>query len=464
VRVTVVGLGYVGLVTAACLAEWDHDVVGVDADPRRLGALREGRMPFHEPQLPQLVAGGVVNGRLTFTADLQAAAADADLVVVAVGTHDGNGGWQTDTVRGCLADLVPAMAEGATLVVRSTLPPDFIRQLATLVNGFGAAAGRVPMPLMLNPEFTREGRAVRDFQAPDRVVLGIVSDPDGRGEATLRELYGPAAAPIVVMGAIDAAITKLGANLFLATKISFANELAEICDAFGADVSTVVDGMSYDARIGGAFLKAGVGFGGSCLPNQVSMTIRTAARAGVPTPLLSAVDEVNHRRRLQVVERAAALLNGTVRGRRVALLGLTFKPNTDDLRDAPALTIAEAFIEGGASVVAFDPMPTARERSVGLVPGLGAVETVDDAVEGADIAVLVTEWPEFLDLDWGVLGARMRQRIVVDGRNVLSGERLTASGFAYSSFGRGTFMPGEVASEKHATGPAWSATPQGAEG
>jgi len=464
VRVTVVGLGYVGLVTAACLAEWDHDVVGVDADPRRLGALREGRMPFHEPQLPQLVAGGVANGRLTFAADLRAAAADADLLVVAVGTHDGNGGWQTDTVRGCLADLVPAMAEGATLVVRSTLPPDFIRQLATLVNGLGAAAGRVPMPLMLNPEFTREGRAVRDFQAPDRVVLGIVSDPDGRGEATLRELYEPAGAPIVVMGAIDAAITKLGANLFLATKISFANELAEICDAFGADVSTVVDGMSYDARIGGGFLKAGVGFGGSCLPNQVSMTIRTAAQAGVSTPLLSAVDEVNHRRRLQVVERAAALLNGTVRGRRVALLGLTFKPNTDDLRDAPALTIAEAFIEGGASVVAYDPMPTARERSVGLVPGLGAVETVDDAVEGADIAVLVTEWPEFLDLDWGVLGARMRQRIVVDGRNVLSGERLTASGFAYSSFGRGTFMPGEVAPEKQATGPAWSATPQGAEG
>jgi len=463
-RITVVGLGYVGLVTAACLAEWDHDVVGVDADPRRLGALREGRMPFHEPRLPQLVADGVAQGRLTFSADLRTAAADADIVVVAVGTHDGNGGWQTDTVRACLADLVPAMADDATLVVRSTLPPDFIRQLATLVSSRAAAAERAPMPLILNPEFTREGRAVRDFQAPDRVVLGIVSDPHGRGEATLRELYEPACAPIVVMGAIDAAITKLGANLFLATKISFANELAEICDAFGADVSTVVDGMSYDTRIGGAFLKAGVGFGGSCLPNQVSMTIRTAAQAGVSTPLLSAVDEVNHRRRLQVVERAAAMLDGTVRGRRVALLGLTFKPDTDDLRDAPSLTIAEAFIEGGASVVAYDPMPTARERSVTLVPGLGAAETVHDAIEGADIAVLVTEWPEFLDLDWGDVGARMRRRVVVDGRNVLSGERLTASGFAYSSFGRGTFLPGEATSETQLTGPAWSTTLQGAEG
>jgi UDPglucose 6-dehydrogenase len=416
-------------------------------------------MPFHEPRLPELVADGVATGKLTFSSDLPSAAAGADLVIVAVGTHDGNGGWQTDTVRGALAELVPAMAEGATLVVRSTLPPDFIRQLPNLVASRRAAAERGAVPVMLNPEFTREGRAVRDYQAPDRVVLGIVSDPDGRGEATLRELYRDAGAPIVVMGAIDAAITKLGANLFLATKISFANELAEICDAFGADVSTVVDGMSYDARIGGAFLKAGVGFGGSCLPNQVSMTIRTAAQAGVATPLLSAVDEVNHRRRLQVVERAAGLLEGTVRGRRVALLGLTFKPDTDDLRDAPALTIAEAFLEGGASVVAYDPMPTARERSTTIVPGLEVVESASEAIRGADIAVLVTEWPEFVDMDWNSAGASMRQRIVIDGRNVLSGDKLAASGFSFSSFGRGTLLPDE-ATETLGTGLAWNASLQ----
>jgi UDPglucose 6-dehydrogenase len=463
VRVTVVGLGYVGLVTAACLAEWDHLVVGVDADPLRLDALQTGLMPFHEPRLPELVADGVASGRLRFAADLPAVAADADLVIVAVGTHDGNGGWQTDTVRGCLAELVPAMAEGSTLVIRSTLPPDFIRQLPTLVAGQAVAAGRGPTPVMLNPEFTREGRAVSDFQQPDRVVFGIVSDPDGRGEATLRELYEHAGAPIVVMGAIDAAITKLGANLFLATKISFANELAEICDAFGADVSTVVDGMSYDPRIGGSFLKAGVGFGGSCLPNQVSMTIRAAAQAGVATPLLSAVDDVNHRRRLQVVERTAALLDGTVRGRRVALLGLTFKPDTDDLRDAPALTIAEAFIEGGASVVAYDPMPSARARSVAIVAGLVVAETAADAIQGSDVVVLVTEWPEFVDLDWRAAGATMRRRVVVDGRNVLSAEELTASGFAYSSFGRGTFQPGDRSLGSPATAHGWSTTLQGAE-
>ena len=440
-RVTVVGLGYVGLVTGACLAEWDHDVVGVDADPRRLGALREGRIPFHEPRLPELVADGIARGKLTFTDDLKAASAAADMVVVAVGTHDGNGGWQTDTVRGALSDIVPAMPDTATLVVRSTLPPDFIRQLPALVASRRAAHGRSPIPVMLNPEFTREGRAVRDYQQPDRIVLGVVSDPDGHGEAALRELYHTAAAPIVVMGAIDAAITKLGANLFLATKISFANELAEICDAFGADVATVVDGMSYDSRIGGSFLKAGVGFGGSCLPNQVSMTIRTAAQAGVDTPLLTAVDEVNHRRRSQVVERAASLLDGTVRGRRIALLGLTFKPDTDDLRDAPALTIAAELIEQGASVVAYDPMPTARERSATLVPGLEVVHAAGDAIADADAAILVTEWPEFVELDRAAAGSTMTRRVLIDGRNVLSGERLAAAGFAYSSFGRGTILP-----------------------
>jgi UDPglucose 6-dehydrogenase len=274
-----------------------------------------------------------------------------------------------------------------------------------------------------------------------------VSDPDGHGESALRELYHSAAAPVIVMGAIDAAITKLAANLFLATKISFANELAEICDAFGADVSTVVDGMSYDSRIGGAFLKAGVGFGGSCLPNQVSMTIRTAAQVGVDTPLLSAVDDVNHRRRSQVVERAANLLDGTVRGRRVALLGLTFKPDTDDLRDAPALTIASELLEAGAEVVAYDPMPTARERSATLVPGLQVVAAAGDAMRDADIAVLVTEWPEFIDLDWGLAATTMRRRVVIDGRNVLSGEDLAAVGFTYSSFGRGTVIPDTVTAD-----------------
>ena len=440
-RVTVVGLGYVGLVTGACLATWEHDVVGVDADPRRLDALRAGRMPFYEPGLDRLVAAGIESERLGFTDNLTEAVASADIVVVAVGTHDGNGGWQTDTMTACLSQTVPAMADRATLVIRSTLPPDYIRQLEGLVTSRRAAAGRPPISVLLNPEFTREGRAVRDFLEPDRVVFGVVSDPNGKGEATLRSMYRAADAKILVMDAIDAALTKLGSNLFLATKISFANELASICDAFGADVTAVVEGMSHDPPIGGAFLRAGVGFGGSCLPNQVTMTVRAGLQAGVPTPLLAAVDEVNHRRREEMVERAASLLGGSVRGRRIALLGLTFKPDTDDLRDAPALTVAARLIDQGASVRAYDPMPTARERSASLVPGLEVETSWEDAVRDADAVLLLTEWREFIDLDWGRLGALVNRRIVVDGRNVLPGKRLAEAGFAYASFGRGSYLP-----------------------
>lgn len=437
-RISVVGLGYVGLVTSACVADWGHDVTGVDADPARLTALRDGRMPFHEPGLGDLVGSVVADGRLRFATDPAEAAATADVVVIAVGTHDGNGGWQTDTIRACLAQVVPAMRASATLVIRSTLPPDAVPAIAGLVDGRRAAAGLPAIPTLLNPEFTREGRAVHDFQQPERVVLGIISDPERQGEATLRELYRAAAAPVLVMPAIDAALTKLGANLFLATKISFANELAELCDAFGADVTTVVDGMSYDGRIGGAFLKAGVGFGGSCLPNQVTMTIKTARSAGIETPLLAAVESVNQHRREQVVERASALLGGGVRGRRVALLGLTFKPDTDDLRDAPSLDIARGFLAAGAAVVAYDPMASARARAATLVPGLAVVDTALAAVTDADVAVLVTEWRDVVELDWSTVAARMRQRVLIDGRNVLAGDRLAAAGFVYSSFGRGT--------------------------
>jgi UDPglucose 6-dehydrogenase len=443
-RVTVVGLGYVGLVTGACMAAWDHEVTGVDADRSRLSALDRGSLPFHEPDLDRLVTAGSVRGNLGFTDDLTGAAATADAVIIAVGTHDGNGGWQTDTIRACLAQVVPVMRDDATLVIRSTLPPDFVRSVCGLIDGLRAAEGRRPIPALLNPEFTREGRAVHDFQHPERIVLGVLTDPERRGETTLREIYRDAAAPVLVMSAIDASLTKLGANLFLATKISFANELADLCDAYEADVTTVVDGMSYDGRIGGSFLRAGVGFGGSCLPNQVAMTIRTAAAVGVDTPLLSAVAQVNGRRRELVVERAAHLLGGTVRQRRIALLGLTFKPDTDDLRDAPSLDIARGLLAAGATVSAYDPMPTARARSSTLVPGLEVFDHPLEALRGADAAVIVTEWREFLDLDWASIAPTMRRQVIIDGRNLLSGDRLAEAGFTYTSFGRGTLEPALV--------------------
>lgn len=435
-KVTVVGLGYVGLVTSAGLATWGHRVTGVDASQSRLEILTSGALPFFEPGLDELAASAAQAGRLRYTDASSVAMADADVVITAVGTHDGNGGWQTAAMDTCLNQVVPHLRDDAVLVVRSTLPPDYVRSLEAIVGSLRADVGRPMIPVMLNPEFTREGRAIADFMQPDRLVFGIVHDPDGTGQALLRALYGSAEAPVLCMPAMDAAFAKLGANLFLATKISFANELARLCDESGAVVDNVVAAMSYDARIGGEFLRPGVGFGGSCLPHQVSMTVKSAKNTGVPSPLLAAVWEVNQGQRELFVERLAGLLEG-LQGRRIAILGLAFKADTDDVRDAPSLSIVRRLIDHGADVVAYDPMPQARGRAEELIPGLHVADTAAQALAGADVAALVTDWPEFSQLDWASLGSRMRRRIVLDGRNALDPVEVTAAGFEYVAFGRG---------------------------
>lgn len=455
-KISVVGLGYVGLVTAACLAKFGHRVTGIEADARKLTDLSEGRMPFAEPGLDDLVAESVANrslvvGGLDRLAD---AARGSDITILAVGTHDGNGGWQTETIRKALLAVVPHIGAGKAIVIRSTLPPEFIGELPTIVGGLRRDAGAIS--ILLNPEFTQEGRALNDFIRPTRVICGVVDDPDGKGTELLRELYRDTDAPFVVMPAIDASFAKLGSNLFLATKISFANELAALCDAYGARIDTVVDAMALDPRIGRAFLGAGVGFGGSCLPHQVTMTVKTAQMAGLPTPLLAAVDDVNHAQRAHAVGRLEQLLPGGLSGARVALLGLTFKPDTDDLRDAPALTIARLLLERGATVVAFDPMPTARTRAAQLVPGLELAESIEQVLRGADAAMLITEWAEFLQVDWRAVRGLMHRAIIVDGRNVLDDAALVDAGYVYTGFGRGfeleapvpiaTVRPGAAAS------------------
>jgi len=437
VKVTVVGLGYVGLVTATCLAEWGHRVSGVEVNPIRVNTLNDGRMPFFEPGLAEMVEPNLRRGSLSFAAaEHDQSLAEAEMVIVAVGTHDGNGGWQTTTVHTCLAQVVPMLHDDATLVIRSTLPPEYVRQLADEVAALRDEVGRPQVSVLLNPEFTREARAIHDFMEPDRVVIGVVTDPAGVGVARLSELYDQTSAPILVMTGVDACLAKLGANLFLATKISFANELASLCEAFGATVDQVVDALSHDHRIGGAFLRAGVGFGGSCLPHQVAMTVRTAAAAGLDVPLFRAVDQVNHEQRASFVRRIDRQLGGSLLDRRIALLGLAFKPETDDLRDAPSLTIARLLIEEGAAVVAYDPMPSARARARELVPGLEVVDSAVEAVVDADAVGIVTEWREFVELDWSTLGASMRGRVVVDGRNALDPQRMRALGYDYEGYGR----------------------------
>jgi UDPglucose 6-dehydrogenase len=451
-QVGVFGLGYVGLVTSACLAERGHHVIGVEVNAARLDALKDGEVPFYEPGLHEMVARQRASDHLTFSASGREAAASADVVIVAVGTHDGNGGWQTETMLACLSEVVPHMADDAVLAVRSTLPPDFIRQLPRLLRSIREQAGREPIAAVVNPEFTREGAAIRDYLEAERVIFGVIDDPDGHGVERMNALYEWSTAPVLTMSAIDAAFAKLGSNLFLATKISFANELAALCDAYGAQVDQVVAGMAFDSRIGGRFLRAGVGFGGSCLPNQVTMTVKSATLAGVPSPLLSAVDEINHRQRTDFVANVREMIGGSLEGKRVALLGLTFKPLTDDLRDAPALDIARHLLAGGATVVAYDPMESARVRSADLVPGLEVVSSALEAVEGVDAIGLVTEWAEFLNLDWGVVRAAVRNPVLVDGRGALIPDQMTALGFDYSAFGRGIRVGTLAAGETEPTG------------
>jgi UDPglucose 6-dehydrogenase len=435
-KIAGVGQGYVGLVTAAGAAEWGHDVVGVEIDGHRLQALQAGISPIYEPGLAELVAGHTESGRLTFTSDTAAAVAGADVVFVAVATTDAQGVWDFRTMRRCLTGLVPLMDDDSVLVIRSTCPPQLVSELPGLVAGLRAAAHRAPLAVAFNPEFTREGNAVRDFLEPDRVILGIAADPTGNGEASLRQFYGQVEGPILVMGAVDAMLSKLAANLFLATKISFANELAALCDLHGSRVERVVEGMSYDPRIGGSFLRAGIGFGGSCLPHQVTMTVADADAMGLDVPLLTAVDSINARQRTNFVDRLAALTGG-LEGRRIALLGLTFKPHTDDLRAAPGLDVARDLLARGATVVAYDPMETARRRAAAMIDGLIVVESTMEAVADADAIGLVTEWPEFVSMPWPEVADVVRARIVVDGRNALDPEAMVEAGFVYSAFGRG---------------------------
>jgi UDPglucose 6-dehydrogenase len=436
-RVTVIGLGYVGLVTAACFAEWDNEVIGVEIDAKRVEALRQGEVPFHEPGLPELVRRGIASGRLTFRQDGERAVAETELVFIAVNTHDGRGGWQTGTIQAALASLVPNMNDGAALVVRSTMPPDFVPRLSRIVARYREEAGKRPVPVLVNPEFLQEAKAIHDFMHPDRVVIGVADDPTGAGAERLRELYERAGAPILVRTAVDAGLSKLGANLFLATKISFANEMAALCDAFGGTIDEVMSAMSLDPRIGGHFLRAGVGFGGSCLPNQVTMAVRDARAAGIDTPLFAAVDWINGHQRRDFVDRIREGLGGHLGGARVALLGLAFKPNTDDLRDAPSLDIARMLLDGGASVVAYDPMPRARAGAAAIVDGLEVADTALDALIGAQAVGLVTEWSEFADLDWNDLRTVVGGGFVFDGRNALDATAVIAAGFQYDGFGRG---------------------------
>ena len=434
-RISVIGCGYLGAVHAASMAHLGHDVVGIDVDEAKIASLAAGRAPFFEPGLPEVLQSAAATGRLRFTTDL-AAAEDADVHFVAVGTPQVADGDAADMrfVDAAFASLLDHVKPGDLIVGKSTVPVGTAARLAELI------AGKQPdATLAWNPEFLREGFAVKDTVSPDRLVYGV---PDGeageRAARLLDEVYASAVAagtPVIVTDYATAELVKVSANAFLATKISFINAMAEIAEATGADVTKLADAIGHDARIGRRFLNAGVGFGGGCLPKDIrafSARARELGR-GEAVQFLDEVDKINLRRRTRVVELVREEAGGLA-GVRVGVLGLAFKPHSDDIRDSPALEIAMRLAEAGAIVTATDPeaLENARRRA----PGLSFAATSEEAVRDADVILLITEWPEFTELDPVAVGELVAHRTVIDGRNALDPASWRAAGWTYRGLGR----------------------------
>ena len=420
-RIAVFGAGYVGLVTGACFAELGHRVTVRDVIPERIEALRRGDVPIYEPGLEELLARN--RERISFTNDVGEAIDGAGFVYVAVGTPPTFSGDADLSAVWTVIDELPAIDHRVVVAMKSTVPVGTGEKVRHRLDGRGLA----DVGYVSNPEFTAEGTAVKDFMEPDRIVIGAFDAADGDAVAELHEGID---APVVRADVASAEMIKLAANAALMTRISFINEIANVCEATGADVVKVAEGIGYDRRIGKSFLRAGVGFGGSCFPKDSLALKQLAANSGYHFQVLNAVIEVNELQKRRVIGKLTELL-GSVSGRRIALLGLAFKPHTDDTREAPAFVLAGRLLAEGADVVTWDPIA----RSDGL-HGVEQVPTVEEAARGADAVVLVTEWPQLADLDWASIGATMRTPVFVDGRNMLEPEAMRAAGFTYDAIGR----------------------------
>jgi UDPglucose 6-dehydrogenase len=433
-NVVMIGAGYVGLVSGACFAEFGANVVCLDVDAAKIDALQSGKIPIYEPGLEDLVHRNMRAGRLQFSTQFQDWIPDADLIFIAVGTPTRRGDGHADLkyVYAAAAQIAVHL-KGYTIVVdKSTVPVGTAREVKRVIK---EANPKADFDVASNPEFLREGSAINDFMRPDRVVLGVESE---RAEALLRELYRPLnliEAPIVVTDLESAEITKYAANAFLATKISFINEVAQLCEKTGADVHAVARGMGLDARIGKKFLHAGPGYGGSCFPKDTQAMIRMAYDAGTSSRIVEAVVAVNEAQKSRMVVKIREALGGSVANKTIAVLGLTFKPETDDMREAPSLAILPALIEQGARIKAHDPhgMDEARKE---LPDSVQYTDNIDDAVQDADAIVLMTEWNLYRGLDLEKLKSMMRGDVFVDLRNVYEKKLMQEHGFRYSCVGR----------------------------
>jgi UDPglucose 6-dehydrogenase len=433
-NVVMIGAGYVGLVSGACFAEFGANVVCVDKDQGKIDALHKGGIPIYEPGLEDLVARNVKAGRLDFTTELGAAVAAADAVFIAVGTPTRRGDGYADLKYVyAAAEEVAGYLQGYTVIVdKSTVPVGTAREVQRIISKTNPAA---EFDVASNPEFLREGSAITDFMRPDRVVLGVESK---KAESLLRELYRPLnliEAPILVTDLESAEITKYAANAFLATKISFINEISQLCEKTGADVHAVARGMGLDGRIGRKFLHAGPGYGGSCFPKDTVALIRMAQEHGVSSRIVESVVEVNASQKARMVSKIKEAMGGSVADKTIAVLGLTFKPETDDMRDAPSLAILPALADRGAIIRAHDPegMEEAKHH---LPEAIQYAASIDEAVAGADAVVLMTEWNQYRGLDLDRLKSGMKGDVFVDLRNVYERGLMEAKGFRYTCVGR----------------------------
>jgi UDPglucose 6-dehydrogenase len=432
-RVAMIGTGYVGLVSGACFADFGHMVTCIDKDAAKIERLKAGGIPIFEPGLETLVARNVQAGRLDFATVAGPAVSEADAVFIAVGTPSRRGDGHADlSYVYAAAEEIAGLVKGFTVVVtKSTVPVGTGDEIEAILR---RAAPKADVAVVSNPEFLREGAAIEDFKRPDRVVVGL---SDERARAVMHELYRPLylnETPIVFTDRRTSELIKYAANAFLALKITFINEMADLCEAVGADVQQVARGIGLDKRIGGKFLNAGPGYGGSCFPKDALALVRTARDAGAPTRLIETTVEVNDARKKAMAGRIARALDQDLAGKTVGVLGLTFKPNTDDMRAAPSLDIVPALQAMGAKVQAYDPEGLAEARQ--LLRGVDFKDSPYGAAEGADVLVLITEWDQFRALDLDRIKAVMKRPVMVDLRNVYAPADLRARGFRYASIGR----------------------------
>ncbi len=445
-KVSIFGTGYVGLVTGACLADAGHSVLCVDVDAGKIARLGAGEIPIHEPGLDSVVARAAAAGLLAFSTDMQAAVAHAGLLLIAVGTPpDETGAADLQHVLAVARTIGAHMAERKVVVVKSTVPVGTSDKVHDAIAAALAARGSaLAVDVVSNPEFLKEGAAVADFLKPDRIIIGTGSE---QARAVMTELYEPfnrSHDRTLHMDVRSAELTKYAANAMLATKISFINEMANLAERLGADIEQVRRGIGADPRIGYHFIYPGLGYGGSCFPKDVQALGRTAAEVGYEAPLIAAVEAVNARQKHTLFDRMAAHFGGAgaLRGKRIAVWGLAFKPNTDDMREAPSRVLMEALWAAGATVVAYDPVAGGEARRIyGARPDLILAADSYAALDGADALAICTEWQQFRAPDFAEMARRMPARLIFDGRNIYAPERLQADGWSYISIGRAAAHP-----------------------